>query len=211
MAGGVESRPQCLAGLIGDFDFAVAADGGWRLLKELEFTCSHLVGDFDTLSPMEVESARAEGTLVKSFPKDKSQSDLELALEKAFELGAGRVTIIGALGGQWDHCVVNLLAPLSLCSARGVWGRILSSEAQIFLVNCSVCVNSSGSRVSVASLSAETCGLTLTGFEYPLNKAKLKRSQTLGLANRVTSGEAVVELEQGELLLTLLPAGEPEK
>ncbi len=202
-AGGIENDPDGLLPQIGSFRWSIAADGGYRLLEQLNLPCSFLIGDFDTLHPQEVEAAEKKGAETHRHPRNKAKSDLELALDKAFELGAKTITLIGALGGQWDHCVTNIVTPLSLCGERGAWGRLLTSQAQIYLADCSVVVECPGSRVSLVSLSREVAPLTLKGFEYSLEKARLKRTQTLGLANRAVAARAYAEFDRGELLVTV--------
>lgn len=203
MAGGEEPRPQALLARLGEPDVTIAADGGYRLAQKLGLACELLIGDFDTLSEAELAAARGSGVSVETYPSDKSQSDLELALESAFERGVRCLTIIGALGGEWDHCVANLIAPLSLCQERGVWARLLTSTAEIYLVDTAVVVRAPGQRVSLQSLSNQVQGLTLQGFQYHLTSATLKRSQTLGLANRAVSEEASIDFRKGELLICL--------
>jgi thiamine pyrophosphokinase len=182
----------------------VAADGGYRLLKALSIDCHILVGDFDTLSATEVEQAERAGCRVERYPVAKAKSDLELAIDLAYLAGATEVTFLGALGGQWDHCVANLLAPLTLCAEYGMWGRLLTSEAETYLIQGAVVLNAQGQRVSLAALSNRVNGLSLVGMEYPLQDAELRRAQTLGLANCVSEETATIEFATGELLLTLI-------
>ena len=203
-AGGVEDRPGDTAALLGPTDLVLAADGGYRLLQKLNLTCDYLVGDFDTLSAEEVESAKQTGSVVRQFPADKAKSDLELAIEQAYQAQTTMVTLIGALGGEWDHCVANLLAPLSLCAEYGMWARLLTSQAQIYLTQGPVRLEAVGKRVSLAALSESVEGLTLRGMEYALDEARLRRTQTLGLANRVLASAATIDFRQGELLVTVL-------
>lgn len=204
LAGGVEPRAESLLPLLGPVDLAVAADGGYRLAQRIGLSCQRLVGDFDTLTPAEILAAEAAGVPIERHPPDKDQSDLELALAAVHRLGAQRVTIVGALGGEWDHCAVNLVAPLSYCLELGMWGRLLTAEAQLYLSESSATVRAPGQRLSLVSLSHQVEGLTLQGFTYPLESAGLKRSQTLGLANQVTSQHASIEFSAGELLIILM-------
>ena len=184
----------------------VAADGGWRLLERLNIPCHSLVGDFDTLDAREVSKAQEQGSHIKRFSSDKCQSDLELAIDEAAQLGAKKITIIGALGGEWDHCITNLLAPLSLCSERKIWARLLTDTAEIYLISEAVEVNALGRRVSLASVSSITESLSLIGFEYPLQQTNLRRSQTLCLANQINQEQARITFARGELLITVIPS-----
>ena len=207
-AGGEEPDSSRLSELLGSFDFAVAADGGYRLLEKLELPCCLLVGDFDTLQAHELLAAQKAGTKLLRFPSDKAKSDLEIAIEEAHKLGATRLSFIGSLGGEWDHCLVNLIAPLSLCHELGIWGRILTSSAEIYLAQTPISVRAPGQRLSLLALSPEVKNLRLQGLEYELSGATLRRSQTMGLANRVNSPLAEISFTQGELLLVLMTAAE---
>jgi thiamine pyrophosphokinase len=184
----------------------IAADGGWRLCRDLGVAAQVVIGDMDTLFPEEVEHARSQGSEVRRFPADKDQSDLELAIQAAHTMGARRLTILGALGGQWDHCLLNLLAPLSLCQRLDVWARLVTAGAEIYLLSAGryLLREQPGTRTSLAALSSEVRGLSLRGMLYPLDGATLGREQTLGLANAVGQGDASIELAEGELLLTLV-------
>jgi len=114
------------------------------------------------------------------------------------------VTIIGALGGEVDHCLANFLAPLSLCLESAIWARLVTSRAQIYLTQEPVELTAVGQRCSLQALSARVEGLSLSGFKYPLQEATFSRSQTLCLANEVTEARARVEFASGELYITLM-------
>ena len=206
VAGGHEPNPQALGDTLPKGDIVIAADGGWRLCRKLRLAPSVLVGDMDTLTPEEVTQAESEGAEIRRYPSDKDQSDLEVAILTAHEMGARRMTLLGALGGQWDHCLANLLAPLSLCQSLGVWARLLTVGAEICLLEPGRYALSAetGTRVSLAALSDQVSGLSLDGFLYPLRGASLARRQTLGLANRIVTSPAVLSLQEGELLVTLV-------
>jgi thiamine pyrophosphokinase len=206
VAGGPEEAPELLSPDLFRGALVLAADGGWRLCRDLGVKATLVIGDMDTLFPEEVARAEAEGSEIRRYPADKDQSDLELAILAAHQMGARSMTLLGALGGQWDHCLLNLLAPLSLCHSLGVWARLLTARAEIYLVppgSYLLCVQP-GTRVSLAALSSRVEGLTLDGFLYPLSQASLERRQTLGLANAVLDGQARLSLASGELLLTIV-------
>ena len=162
------------------------------------------MGDFDTLTETEVAQAERAGCRIVRFSADKSKSDLEIAIDLAYQEGATQVTLLGALGGEWDHCVANLLAPLSLCADYGMWARLLTAEAQIYLVQGHVTVEAPDQRISLAALTKHVEDLTLRGMQYSLQGTQLSRTQTLGLANRVVAEVATVEFSSGELLLTVM-------
>ena len=204
-AGGVEPNPALLPQFIRPYRKLIAADGGLRLLKDMQLVPDLLVGDFDTLSHQEVENFRAMGGKIETYNRDKDSSDTELAILRAVKEGATRITILGALGGEWDHTVTNLLAPLWLCHQRGVWGRLLHSEASVF------CLTSgtyrlklpSNTRVSLAAVSELLSGISIEGMAFSLLNETIKREQSRGLANRTLQEKSTIRIGAGTGLLTI--------
>ncbi len=147
---------------------------------------------------------RKEDIEISRHPTEKDESDLELAIRLAHQRGAQRITLLGVLGGAWDHSMVNLLAPLSLCRHFGIWARLVSSDVEIYLVENSVTISGSqGRRVSLVSLSESLSNLSLQGFKYNLEAKELHRRQTLGLANMVVGEPAILSMSSGQGLLSL--------
>lgn len=182
----------------------IAADGGLRLCQRWGLWPELVVGDLDTLSEAEVQACEARGIEIERHPADKDQSDLELGLKAAHHRGATRVSILGALGGEWDHSVHNLLAPLSLCHSLGMWGRLLTDTVEIYLLRGGATLQGcEGRRVSLAALSERVEQVQLEGFQYRLSGRTVYRHETIGLANRVTTDHARITFNAGEMLLTL--------
>ncbi|MFN8630166.1 MAG: hypothetical protein U0838_07550 [Chloroflexota bacterium] len=77
----------------------VAADGGFARSAALGLRPDVLVGDLDSLAPDGVAEAEASGARIVRRPTDKDESDAELALLEAVEMGATRITVLGAFGG----------------------------------------------------------------------------------------------------------------
>lgn len=206
VAGGPEDHPQLLPFEQFEGRSVIAADGGLRLCRELSLQPSLLIGDLDTVSEEEVGEAKSQGIEVQQHPSDKNESDLELAILAAHTQGARWATLLGALGGQWDHCLANLLAPLSLCHRLGIWGRLLTATSEIYLLTAGLYEISGlpDTRISLAALSEEVTGVHLQGFLYPLAGESLFRYQTRGLANQLKDSKATILLDDGELLLTLM-------
>src|SRR5688572_29978445 len=87
----------------------VAADGGARHAPALGLRVDRWVGDGDSTSPAELEALEAGGATIERSDVDKDESDTELALLAALAAGAGRISLVGALGGvRIDHALANL-------------------------------------------------------------------------------------------------------
>nr|WP_034550472.1 thiamine diphosphokinase [Carnobacterium funditum] len=67
------------------------------------------LGDFDSITPAELNKLKNEVEDVRQFPAEKDATDTELAVRVAFhEYFPEEVTIFGATGGRLDHFLNNL-------------------------------------------------------------------------------------------------------
>ena len=86
----------------------IAADGGLRHLLPLGHRPDALIGDLDSL-PAGVVAEEAAGRVIR-HPRDKDETDLELALLYAVAQYPGHeVLILGGFGGRLDHMLANIL------------------------------------------------------------------------------------------------------
>ncbi len=92
--------------LLRDDDFIIAADGGTRHALALGLTPNVIVGDLDSL-PSNFEPSTFNGEIVL-YPKDKNETDLELAIQHALTLNPEQVIILAALGGRLDQTLGNI-------------------------------------------------------------------------------------------------------
>jgi len=58
-----------------------------------------------------------------------------------------------------------------------------------------------GESVSVFPVSGAAEGVTLEGFEYPLEGARIEAGDTLGFHNELLAGEARVAVKDGALFV----------
>ena len=86
--------------LIRPGDVLLAADGGTRHALSLGLMPSIVIGDLDSLSEADRQRLENAGTRLLQRPRDKNETDLELALYYALEQGFTRVVILAALGGR---------------------------------------------------------------------------------------------------------------
>lgn len=192
----------------------VAADGGYARSVALGFAPDALVGDLDSLAPELVTTARRAGTRVRRHPAAKDESDTELALLEALALGAGRVTVLGALGGaRLDHTLANvwLLAHPRL---RRVEVALVDATARVRLLTAPApgggpatlpIPGRTGALVTLLPFDADAEGVTTRGLEYPLRDEPLRIGPARGLSNVRTSGDARVTLRAGRLVIVEQP------
>ncbi|MFL5806373.1 MAG: thiamine diphosphokinase, partial [Roseiflexaceae bacterium] len=115
--------------------------------------------------------------------------------------GATAITILGALGGRWDHTLANV-ALLALPELRGCHTRLLADRQTLFLVRDAAPIEGqAGDTVSLLPLTAEARGVTTRGLLYPLADATLRYEQARGVSNVLIETPGHVSLESGLLLV----------
>jgi thiamine pyrophosphokinase len=186
----------------------VAADGGLDRAASLGLAVDVVVGDLDSVSPVELERAEAKGVRVVRHPEAKDATDLELALDEAVALGAKRVLVVASAGGRLDH----LLASLLLLGSE----RYEALEVDAFVGEALVHVirgertmhGTAGDLVTLLALGEPASGVTTEGLAYPLADDSLDAGSTRGVSNVFVGGEATVSVARG-VLLAVRPPKEP--
>jgi len=187
----------------------VAADGGAAGARHLGFAVDLLVGDGDSIEPSELARLVDAGVAIRRAARDKDESDTELAVAAAVELGAAAVVIVGALGGRrFDHALANV----GLLAHPALGGRpccLLSPHSRIRLLTGPARLDLPGRLGDVVSLlpfGDAVAGVTTSGLAYPLADEPLPAGPARGLSNVRQAAIAAVEIREGRLLVVETPA-----
>lgn len=193
----------------------VAADGGLRHAAALGFGVTAWVGDGDSVDRAALQRLEAEGVPVQRASRDKDESDAELAVLEAVRRGAGRVMILGALGGERvDHELANVLL-LALPALRGHEACLLDAAARISLIDAPDVGGRPvvrglpgrvGDRISLLSLGPSAEGVTTHGLTFPLRDEPLPIGPARGLSNERRAADASLTVRSGRLLVIETPA-----
>jgi thiamine pyrophosphokinase len=157
------------------------------------------LGDFDS-APAGLDPSYGEVPR-KVFPQDKDKTDGALALEEAVALGAQRIVLAGAFGGQRsDHAHLHMAA--ALMSSEQTVEVVLSSgyEEAVPLVRGYQSHDlPDGTLFSVLGFT-DLAGLTVTGAKWPLKDQNVPFGSSLTLSNEVR-GSLTTELAGGRAVL----------
>jgi thiamine pyrophosphokinase len=198
-ANGDLPNPEKARTLLRADDFVIAADGGVRHALALGLTPRVLIGDLDSL-PKGFDASNFEGEIVL-FPKDKNETDLELAIQHALTLAPDQVLILGALGGRMDQTLANI-ALLSDAKLSGFDIRLNDGVEEIFFCRDQVQVEGrSGDIISLIPWGGEVAGVVTSGLQWALNDETLYPDKTRGISNEMTGDAATVSIKSGLLLL----------
>lgn len=206
-ANGRLDQPEFISGHLREGDLLIAADGGSRHMQRLDLQPHVLIGDFDSLSPQEIDTLQAAGVQILRHPAHKDYTDLELALLYAARQGAREALVFGALGGRWDQSLANLLLPAAP-DLEHIEIHLVEGLQQISLLrggHTRRLQGQPGETISLIPIGGAACGIHTQGLEYPLDGEDLHFGTTRGISNTLLSSQASVSLQSGLLLVVQSP------
>lgn len=179
-------------------DLLIAADGGYAALEHTGAVPDLILGDFDS-------AARPSATAVPclTFPREKDETDIALALSEGEARGYREFYIFGALGGpRPDHTVANLQLLLS-AARRGLSATLVGGGYRLTVLPPATPRVFSGlaGYLSLFAIGGPVHGLTLTGARYPLENATLTPDVPLGVSNEFLPYEVTRVSHSGGFLL----------
>jgi thiamine pyrophosphokinase len=190
---------KCLAQA--DNRLLICCDGGARHLAASGLLPDVLVGDMDSIEPLQLAHYERRGVKIIRHPAEKDFTDTALALEYALSLEPESIQIWGALGGRIDHAMANVHL-LVTGKYSGVKTCLLDEFCEVFVAQTDVCFeNAVGCVVSLLALSPQVEGITLHGFAYPLTDGVLTLQESRGISNIVLKDPAGIHIGSGDLLV----------
>lgn len=182
--------------------YVVVADGGLKFLLKNGMLPDFFVGDLD--------SVELEGDLKdilndipkKIVPVEKDDTDMALAVAKAYEKGYRNTLLYGGCGGaRISHTLANIQM-MSFYAKKGCSLQMLGDGVRLeILHNASKTLSAAmKGSISVICLSDIAEGVTIQGLKYEYTGA-LTSDRTLGVSNSFVGKDAMVSVENGTLLL----------
>jgi thiamine pyrophosphokinase len=182
-------------------DLVIAADGGLEVARAAGIRVDLVVGDMDSVDPVALAEAEAEGVAVERHPGDKDESDLELALAAALTRGATTVRVVVSAGGRLDHAVANLAVLTSpLWSAAELEAVVGESRAWVVRGRRTLPLVA-GDHVALLPIGGDALGVSTEGLAYPLSDERLDAHGARGIANEVLTNRPSVIVSKGVLLV----------
>lgn len=182
--------------------YVVVADGGLKFLLKNGMLPDFFVGDLDSV---ELEGALKD--ILKDIPKEivpveKDDTDMALAVAKAYEKGYRNILLYGGCGGaRISHTLANIQM-MSFYAKKGCSLQMLGDGVRLeILHNASKTLSAAmKGSISVICLSDIAEDVTIQGLKYEYTGA-LTSDRTLGVSNSFVGKDAMVSVENGTLLL----------
>ncbi len=179
----------------------ICADSGAGYLHTIGMVPHVIIGDMDSLSPGMLEHFTERGSRIIRFPEGKNETDTQLALEYAFDAVPDEIYVFGAFGTRIDHTLANI-SLLALGVKKGIQVKFIDEWCETFVVDGESTIEGEpGQTVSLLPLSDTVTGITIEGFEYPLNDGMMEIGIPYGVSNRLIAARGIISVKSGHLLV----------
>ncbi|MDO4306414.1 MAG: thiamine diphosphokinase [Eubacteriales bacterium] len=191
----------CLIGADRGMDFFMELSGKEEIRPDIA------VGDFDSLSQEGKNYLETlAGVEICRLKPEKDDSDTQSAAVMAMGRGRREIAILGATGSRLDHVLANI-GLLSLGRDKGTRIVLVDQCNYISLIESGTVLERGcqfGKYVSFFPVGGDVTGLTLRGFQYPLECYHLTASDSgLTVSNEIAEETAEVTYESGTLLMIM--------
>jgi len=187
--------------LLRNDDYIICADGGTRHALALNIQPNLVIGDMDSLEKTQWQNLEKSGVSIELFPRDKNETDLELAINRAIKLVPKEIIVVAALGGRIDQTLANL-ALLSDIRLSTFDVRLDDGLEEIFICRDQVQVQGrSGDIVSLIPWQGAVSNIQTKNLRWPLQKETLYSDKTRGISNEMTDNTASISIGLGLLLV----------
>ncbi|HOE83594.1 MAG TPA: thiamine diphosphokinase [Sphaerochaeta sp.] len=181
-------------------DLVICADSGYELAEHLGLRADLWVGDFDsTRTPADA----ADALRIIRSPRDKDQSDTELALIEARRAGYHDWVLLGGGGHRMDH----LLATYALFSHYGPPLLWQTGDETMHLVSAERTFPGGSGQQTVSFLPAQLdreTTVTCRELVWPLERMRIDCT-AISLSNRSLSGTFTVQIDAGPGVFVSFP------
>ena len=182
-------------------DLVFCADGGAEYAVRIGLQPHRVIGDLDSISAGTLETLQAAGVRIDRYPREKDETDLELALQQACLESPETILLIGAFGGRPDHMLANLLV-LTQPRCRMIKIVLLKDDSQVTILHSgqdlTVCGNS-GDILSLIPLTETVCGASLEGVKWELRGERLMLGGRRTISNELAASFAKLKIGSGIL------------
>ncbi|KYH29931.1 thiamine diphosphokinase [Clostridium colicanis] len=179
----------------------ICADSGANCLYEYNISPNIIVGDLDSINHDALDFFVKKNINIIKYPREKDFTDTEAAVDKAIELGAREITILGATGSRIDHILGNI-GILLKCMELGVNSIIKDENNIIRLIDKPIKLKGNiGDTFSLIPYCETIEDLSIYGAKYPLCDYKLEIGSSLGISNEFSREEISIEFNNGILIL----------
>lgn len=185
-------------------DCVIGVDSGLNFLYRNQVVPTHIVGDFDSVSPEVINYYKSKADIpIREFNPVKDATDTEIAVRLAVELGVKELFLLGATGTRLDHAMANIQI-LKIALDYGVQAYILDECNRISLWKKQIhlCKRESfGKYFSLFPLGGDVEDVSIKGAQYPLEHYRMSSFESRCVSNEYKDDEVVITFPKGIIVL----------
>ena len=185
-------------------DYVIGVDSGLHFLYHNQVVPTHVVGDFDSVSPEVIAYYKAmDGISIRQFNPVKDATDTEIAVRLAAEFGVKELWLLGATGTRLDHVMANIQV-LKIAFDQGMKTYILDecNRISVWEKEIRLCKQDGyGKYFSLFPLNGAVEDVTIEGAKYPLLHYRMSACESRCVSNEYKDDEVKITFPQGCVIL----------
>lgn len=185
-------------------DYVIGVDSGLNFLYRNQLVPTHIVGDFDSVSPDVIAYYKAmEKIPIREFNPVKDATDTEIAVRLATELDVRELYLLGATGTRLDHVMANVQI-LKIALEQGMKAYILDECNRISVWEKEIRLCDSerfGKYFSLFPLGGGVSDVSIEGAKYPLEHYGMSPFESRCVSNEYKDDEVVITFPKGTIVL----------
>ena len=185
-------------------DYVIGVDSGLNFLYHNQVVPTHIVGDFDSVSPEVIAHYKSKADIpIREFNPVKDATDTEIAVRLAAELGVKELWLLGATGTRLDHVMANIQI-LKIAFDYGIKAYILDECNRISLWKKEISLykkESYGKYFSLFPFDGVVDDVSIRGAKYPLSHYRMSACESRCVSNEYKDDEVVITFPKGTIVL----------
>lgn len=202
VSSGTIEDPQLLKKYSKEVDYILAVDGGSNYCIKNNIIPDMVIGDLDSIEEDILKIINEKNINILKYPVKKNATDSELAIDFLIEKDYKEIILLGSLGSRIDHSLANIYL-LEYMLEKNVEGILINEKNIIYLVDNEKIIEKNKKYISIVPITDNGIEVSLEGFEYPLEKEKIKRGSTLGISNELKEKKGLVKIHKGKALVII--------
>jgi thiamine pyrophosphokinase len=204
VSGGIPPTYKLLSKELEKSSYLICADSGANSVYNYNICPNLIVGDLDSINENALNYFKDNKTPILRYSPDKDFTDTEIAIDKAIELGAKEIVLLGCIGDRIDHSLGNI-GMLLKCLKLSILATIKDNNNTLLMADKNMTLKGNkGDTFSILPYSNNVYDLSITGAKYNLESLDLEIGSALTVSNEFLEEEVQVTFTKG-ILLVIFP------
>jgi len=177
-----------------EYEKVIGVDSGVKHLNKFAITPDLIIGDLDSIDKKLLTKSAKKNIEIIKYPKNKDQTDFEIALNYAQKLEFESIDIIGGENGEIDHLLsIFMTISINKCSNKTTWfygkQKILFNPKSI-----SINLNQIFSLIPLSNIK----NLNISGAKWNLQNKNIDFGSTRTLRNESVERLIKISCDEGK-------------